>query len=466
MKTFSINTLGCKVNQYESQQVRELLERLGLTQIHTSEKPDMVVINTCCVTSTASAKSRQCIRRAGRLNPQAVIVACGCLPSVRIGELNNPAENIYLIRHRTHLAATLGRIVHGQTSTAKASDIYPHNYIKPKIAGEIKYKKNLAAECQLTAIKAFKGRTRAFLKVQDGCDGCCSYCIVPKTRNMLSSKPARAVVREARGLAAAGHKEIVLTGVFIGAYGRNSVRRKNWPNATNEKLALLLEEVSQVPQLSRIRLSSLEPADVTPRLLETFRSCPNIMPHLHLSLQSGSDAILKRMCRQYSTDDFRNTIALIKQHLDRPAITTDFIVGFPGESDSDFQHTVELAREAGFAKMHVFSFSPRPGTAAAKMQDVVDKKVMKRRSVILRELDRELGNRFRRQFLGQSAEVLLETDGQMPAGRTERYFKVRIQPNGYTCHKSQLIKVKLTANSEDAAIGTVIDDGNSCDKPA
>ena len=462
MKTFSIDTLGCKVNQYESQQVRELLERLGLRQIHTSEKPDMVVINTCCVTSTASAKSRQCIRRAGRLNPQAVIVACGCLPSVRIGELNNPAKNIYLIRHRTELAATLGRIVHGQTSIAKASCTY---YIKPKIAGEIKNKKNLAAECELTAIKAFTGHTRAFLKVQDGCDGCCSYCIVPKTRSVLSSKPAEAVVREARDLAAK-HKEIVLTGVFIGAYGRNSVRRKNWPNATNEKLALLLEELSQVPELSRIRLSSLEPADVTPRLLETFRSCRKIMPHLHLSLQSGSDAVLKRMCRQYNTDDFRNTIALIKHHLDRPAITTDLIVGFPGESDSDFQQTIELAREVGFAKMHVFSFSPRPGTAAAKMQDVVDKKVMKRRSSILRQLDKELGNRFRRQFLGRSAEVLLETDGQMPAGRTERYFKVHVQLNGYTCRKNQLIKVKLTANSEDAAIGTVIDAGNSCDKPA
>ena len=468
MKTFSIDTLGCKVNQYESQQVRELLERLGLSQIRTCERPDLVVINTCCVTGTASAKSRQRIRRAGKLSPGAVIIACGCLPSIRTAELNNPTESVRIIRHRTRLAVELAQIVQGKTTAScpTASHACPHSYIKPQMADEIKYKKNLVAVPQLMALKAFKGHTRAFIKVQDGCDGCCSYCIVPKTRSVLSSRPSEMVIREARDLVAAGHKEIVLTGVFIGAYGQESVRRTNWPNGNNEKLALLLEQVSQIPGLSRIRLSSLEPADVTPRLLDTFCRCRNIMPHLHLSLQSGSDTVLERMCRQYGRDDFRSTIGLIKDRLDRPAITTDLIVGFPGETDTDFEQTMELASEAGFAKIHVFSFSARPGTAAAKMQDVVDKRVVKRRSAILRQLDRELGYEFRQQFVGQPAEVLVEDDGQMPAGRTERYFKVRIHPNGHIYQKNQLVRVELTANSADAAMGRVINNAGGCNKPA
>ena len=429
MKTFSIDTLGCKVNQYESQQIRELLEQLGLTQLETSEsKSDLVVVNTCCVTHTASARSRQSIHKAQKLNPKAVIIVAGCLPSVQIDELNCPGENVHLIRHRQQLAATLGQIVNGK-----------------------------ADQSVLGQLTSFNGRTRAFLKIQDGCDGCCSYCIIPKTRPVVHSKPVETVLAEAQKLVEAGHKEIVVTGINLGAYGQKTVRRKRWDSQENDKLADLLDKMAEIVNLARIRLSSLEPADVTQGLLDIFCKHRNIMPHLHLSLQSGSDAILKKMCRQYGAEEFKEKVELIKRKLDRPAITADIIVGFPGETDEDFQQTVETAKEIGFAKMHVFSFSPRKGTAAASMQDTVDNRVIKQRSKILRKLGVELGCKFRQQFIGETAIILMENPPQadQPGGRSERYFKVYLKNGTPACKKNELVKVRLLENSEDGLNGQV-----------
>jgi len=435
MKTFSINTLGCKVNQYESQQIRQFLERLGLDQVETSQKPDLVVINTCCVTRTASAKSRQYIRKAQKLSPTATIVACGCLPSVQIGELNGLGENVCLISRRNELARRLSQIATG--------------IIKTENDAKIKCKNNL----ELPYLTSFKGHTRAFLKIQDGCDGYCSYCIVPKTRPFVHSKPPEIVLQEAQALVEAGHKEIVVTGVFLGAYGQDTVIRKKWPSQQNDKLADLLDKMAQIPGLARIRLSSLEPADVTPRLLDNFCNNHNIMPHLHLSLQSGSNTILKEMCRQYSADDFRKKVELIKSRLDRPAITTDIIVGFPTESDDDFEQTVSLAKEVNFAKMHIFVFSPRKGTAAANMKDTVDNKIIKERSKILRELDSQLQSNFRQQFIGETAEVLLEDSSGRFQGRAERYFYVYLDKSTYGLKANDLLRVKLLKNSKDGVLG-------------
>ncbi|MEE9370030.1 MAG: tRNA (N(6)-L-threonylcarbamoyladenosine(37)-C(2))-methylthiotransferase MtaB, partial [Sedimentisphaerales bacterium] len=370
MKTFAINTLGCKVNQYESQQIRELLERLGLNHVKTADKADLVVINTCCVTHTASAKSRQQIRKSKRQSPDAAIVISGCLPTVQIGELKNVGNNIHLISHRNRLAATLCQIINGKAESPKFQSLQAKQniIIKAEGKGKIKHKSKPAEQPQLTQLTSFKGHTRAFLKVQDGCDGYCSYCIIPKARPYVHSKPAETVLQEARALVKAGHKEIVVTGIFLGAYGQESAIRKKWADEQHNKLADLLDKMSEISGLARIRVSSLEPGDVTPRLLDVFCKHRNIMPHLHLSLQSGSNAILKKMRRQYSVEEFREKVDLIKSRLDRPAITTDVIVGYPGETDADFEATVELAKEAGFAKMHIFSFSPRLGTAATAMQ--------------------------------------------------------------------------------------------------
>jgi len=441
MKTFSINTLGCKVNQYESQQIRQLLEQFGLYQVDIAKKPDLAVINTCCVTHTASAKSRQRIRKAQKLSPDAVIIVSGCLPTAQIGELSNPGENVHLINHRDKLAAALVQIVKGKTATSDPQSLQS-------------CKNEWANQPKLPQLTAFKGHTRAFLKIQDGCDGYCSYCIIPKTRPFVHSKPSEAILKEAKALVEAGHKEIVVTGIFLGAYGQKSVRRKNWPSRQNDKLAALLDKMAQIPNLLRIRVSSLEPADVTPRLLDTFFKNLNIMPHLHLSLQSGSNAVLKKMCRQYGAEEFTDKVRAIKSRLDRPAITTDIIVGFPGETDADFEQTINLAKNAGFAKMHIFSFSLRKGTPAASMQDTVNTKVIKQRVRILRDLDIELACKFRRQFLGETATVLTENSNQQPCGRSERYFMVYLEKSGKKPEKNEFLRVKLVQNAENGLIGT------------
>ncbi len=456
MKTFSINTLGCKVNQYESQQVRELLERLGLAQVETADRPDLIAINTCCVTLRASAKSRQYIRKAQKLSPDTVIVVYGCLPAVQIGELNDSGEkNVHLVRRRETIAATLNQIVGGfaANSNSHGSQTCRNTLIKTKSTAKVKPKNDLAAQPELAPLTAFKDRTRAYLKIQEGCDGYCTYCIIPKTRPFVRSKPAEIVLQEAQALVEAGHREIVVTGVFLGAYGQKTVRRKYWDSRENDKLADLLDKMAEIPNLARIRLSSLEPADVTPRLLETFCKHGNIMPHLHLSLQSGSNTTLKRMRRQYTADEFIGAVELIKSRLDRPAITADLIVGFPGETDADFEQTAGLAREVGFAKMHVFGFSRRKGTVAAGLQDTVDTKVMKERSKILRNLDIELGRKFRGQFIGETTAILLENNNGQPCGRSERYFMVYLEKTGVRFNKNELVRVKLTENKENGVVG-------------
>ncbi len=461
MKTFSINTLGCKVNQYESQQIRELLERLGLNQVGQSERAsDLVVVNTCCVTHTASAKSRQYIRKAQKLNSGAVIVVSGCLPAVQIGELNASSQkNVHFIAHRDDLAEMLSQIINvkADVSSCQNPTSCRNTVIETKNDSKIKCKNKLSNSPKLNLLTSFKGQTRAFLKIQDGCDGHCSYCIIPKARPVVQSKRVSAVLKEAQRLVSAGHKEIVLTGIFLGSYGKKSVNRISWAGKQNDKLAELLEKVAEIPNLARIRLSSLEPADVTERLLDVFCKYRNIMPHLHLSLQSGSDAVLVKMRRQYRRAEFCEKTALIKAKLDRPAITTDLIVGFPGESEDDFEQTVELAKEVGFAKMHIFSFSAREGTAAARMQDTVNNGVIKRRSQELRDLNNELGNKFRQQFIGGIDTILTENSNGEIGGRSERYFMVKLEKTQKNPRKNELVRVKLVENRENGMAGEIVE---------
>ncbi|MBN1805237.1 MAG: tRNA (N(6)-L-threonylcarbamoyladenosine(37)-C(2))-methylthiotransferase MtaB [Sedimentisphaerales bacterium] len=460
MKTFSINTLGCKVNQYESQQIQGLLEQFGLRKIKPPKKPDLVVINTCCVTHTASSKSRQYIRKAQKLSPDAVVVVCGCLPTVQIGELHNISKQVHIIKDREKLADALNKIAGGHCaalnfhSPQSCSNTYTN--IKAQNGLKIKFKKDLNNHLKLPILTAFQGQTRAFLKIQDGCDGHCSYCIIPQTRPIVHSKPVETVLKEAKSLVKAGHKEIVVTGVFLGAYGQTSVRRISWPNQENVKLANLLDKLAKIPHLERIRLSSLEPGDITEQFLDILCKHSNIMPHLHLSLQSGSNTILKKMRRQYSSDIFTEKVALVKQRLDRPAITTDIIVGFPGETDDDFKQTVNLAKDAGFTKIHIFSFSPREGTPAAKMPDRVNIKNIKERSKILHRLDTQLRSQFQRQFIGETAEILLENNDEQIYGLSERYFRVYPEKTKKKLMKNDLIKVKLVRYTNDALYGEVL----------
>jgi len=456
MKTFSINTLGCKVNQYESQQIREFLERVGLGQVEMTDGPDLAIINTCCVTHIASAKSRQNIRRARKLNPASLVAVCGCLPKVQIGELNNLGKNVHIIRHNDGLATTLVQLA-ADNAAPQSQNLQPrrNSTIKAKNGLKIKLKNGSARFSGLGQVSCFKGQTRAFLKIQDGCDGYCSYCIIPKTRPDVHSKAVADVIEEAQVLVASGHKEIVLTGIFLGAYGQESVRRKKWASGQVDKLADLLDKMAEIEGLARIRLSSLEPRDVTERLLEVFGKHSNIMPHFHLSLQSGSSAVLRRMRRQYTSEEFITTVDYIRGCVDRPAITTDIIVGFPGESDGEFAETVEVAKKVGFAKMHIFSFSARGGTAAWKMGGKVPAGVVKERSKILRELDEELGYEFRQQFVRERVTILVEETNRQAEGRSERYFPVRLSGDERRYEAGELIEAEVIRNTKNGVLGRV-----------
>jgi threonylcarbamoyladenosine tRNA methylthiotransferase MtaB len=467
LNSFSILTSGCKVNQYESQQIRAFLESFGLTQVDVTQQPQLVVVNTCCVTHTASAKSRHLVYQAQKHHPQAVVI-CGCLPAVQTDELATTGENVHVVKDRCDLAATLSLLVDTESTSPNShvSGRPDDNPIETENDSKVKCKNDLCRLGELPPLTSFQNQTRAFLKIQDGCDGFCSYCIIPTARPVVRFKIAEEILAEAAALVSAGHKEIVLTGVHIGSYGQTTVHRRRWPTAENPHLPELLDEVARVPGLMRIRLSSLDPADVTPALLDVFCAHRNIMPHLHLSLQSGSDNVLRRMARPYNSDDFRAKVALIKTHLDRPAITTDIIVGFPGETDADFEQTLALAKEVAFSKMHVFVLSSRKGTAAARMQPRVPPEVKKERSRILRDLDRDLQSRFRAQFLGETAQVLIESATGRPTGRAERYFTVQVVDGrsdtsyksyrSYPSYANEILPVRIEKNAATVVLGTLV----------
>ncbi len=467
LNSFSILTSGCKVNQYESQQIREFLESFGLTQVDVTQQPQLVVINTCCVTHTASAKSRHLMYQAQKHHPQAVVI-CGCLPTVQTDELGVTGENVHVVKDRCDLAATLSLLVDTKSTSpnSHASERPDDVLIKTENDSKVKCKNDLCRFDELPPLTHFQNQTRAFLKIQDGCDGFCSYCIIPTARPAVRFKIAEEILAEAAALVSAGHKEIVLTGVHIGSYGQTTVRRRHWTTEENPHLPELLDKVARVPGLRRIRLSSLDPADVTPALLDVFANHSNIMPHLHLSLQSGSDNVLHRMARPYNADEFRAKVALVKSRLDRPALTTDIIVGFPGETDADFEQTVALANEVAFSKMHVFVFSSRKGSAAARMQPRVPPEIQKERSRILRDLDRDLQSRFRAEFVGETAQVLIESTAGRPTGRAERYFTVQVVANGSdTSHKSyrshqsyanEILRVRIERNAATAVVATLL----------
>jgi threonylcarbamoyladenosine tRNA methylthiotransferase MtaB len=440
MKTFTIQTLGCKVNQYESQQIRQHLEAFGLNHADHSNAPDLVVVNSCCVTATASAKSRQAVRRfASRYPAQTHIILTGCLAAAPGDELKNlPDHSILFVPDKNNLPAVLSRLLDpavGDTQLSLSKTLSPDKIKNKNPLQELKTPE------KLPLLSRYAGQCRAFLKIQDGCDAFCSYCIIPQIRTQVCHKDVKTVLTEAQNLVRAGHKEIVLSGIFLGAYGQATARRKLWDPQKRNALAELLEQLTGIAGLERIRLSSLEPADVTDRLLEIFAQYPAIMPHLHLPLQSGSPAVLRKMCRQYTLDEYFKVVAKANAVLDRPAITTDIIVGFPGETEEDFQQTMTVAKRVGFAKIHVFSFSPRKNTPAAKMPGRVTAAATHDRSIRLQELDKQLQEQFRRQFEGQKVRVLVESLRPLQ-GRCERYFMVDLSrlPNAAKLRRGDIVE--------------------------
>jgi threonylcarbamoyladenosine tRNA methylthiotransferase MtaB len=443
---YQISTLGCKVNQYESQRLREVLESLGMREAGPGDQPSLAVVNTCAVTVGASSKNRKLIRRLAR-GGQTSVVVVGCGASADGEQLRRLDGVTAVLGHNVDAPAELRRIAQQQVMGDRAA-IPAHElrvvsddrarplalgddvWMRPRStnsdyriegskdrrmslqivadAGPAVKTASTAAEPLLDRIDGFAGHHRAFLKIQDGCDAHCTYCIIPQLRPNLRSKPVEAAVEEARALVRAGHREIILTGIFLGAFGRKTALRKRFtPGST--PLAGLVAALAKVDGLERLRLSSLEPGDVDDALLAVLASNRNCVPHLHLPLQSGSESILRRMNRQYARDDFLGMVDRVRAALDQPAITTDIIAGFPGETDGDFEATLDVARYCRFCKIHAFPFSPRPNTAAARWQkNFVPSSVTRERMDQLAAVERECSLTYRLSLVGRTERVIVE----------------------------------------------------------
>jgi len=470
MACFSITTLGCKVNQYDGAALAGSLSRAGLTPAKAGVRPDLVVINTCCVTSTAMRKSRQAVRRLVRKSPDATVLVTGCYSDYDaeaivtvLASLGVPRRRAHVAGHHSDLADVVRKLVSGLHSDAPAieppagrSGASASTSIFAKRTAAVKRK--AAGMSQIGNIRTFPNRQRAFVKVQDGCDAFCSYCVVPYTRPIVRSRTVEEITRECRALVKSGHKEIVISGVFLGAFGRQTTIRRRWTDRTSA-LPGLLEEIAGIDGLWRVRLSSLEPGDVTGELLDVFTANPKVAPHFHLPLQSGSAAILKRMRRQYTPEEYRHTVRRVRSSLDRPAITTDVIVGFPGESDTDFAETLEIARFAGFAKIHTFPFSAIEGTAAWRYRhEAPPPDVVKERIKRLGELEASLAANYRNCFIGETMEAIVESPRPAAGVRqamTDRYITVQFTPPPRKKMTGKVVALDIQAARPDGLIGRI-----------
>jgi threonylcarbamoyladenosine tRNA methylthiotransferase MtaB len=394
--TLKTVTLGCKVNQYETQYVREGLLSIGFSDAAADQRADLCVVNTCTVTAEGDSKSRQIIRRLARENPGTQIVVMGC----------------YATRAPQEVAALPG-VVQVVTDKRELPDLLGRFGVRDIPEG----------------ISRFGDRSRAYIKVQDGCMLRCSYCIIPKVRPQLTSRPIDSILDEVHRLVANGYRELVLTGVHLGHYGVDW----NWhkPKSAWIRLADLVRRIAQLDGDFRIRLSSIEATEVTRELLQVMADDPvKICPHLHICLQSGSDAILRRMRRRWSTRWFVDRCRLAAQMLDLPALTTDVLVGFPGETEADFEQTCRVVQEVGFSKIHVFPFSLRQGTAAAQMPDQVPRAIRAERGRRIAEIEQGLRERYFRSLLGRRLRVLVESASdpqrQQAVGTSCRYAPVEL----------------------------------------
>ena len=433
-KRVAFATLGCKVNQYESAALEELFRRRGYAVVDFAKPADVYVINTCTVTHMGDRKSRQLIRRAVRTNPRAVVTVTGCYAQTAPGEVLD-MEGVDLVvgaGSRAGIVDLVEKAVKGRKTSA-VRDISGCRDFE-ELPGE-----------------ANQGRVRAFLKIQEGCRNFCSYCIVPYARGPLRSRPPESVLAGAGELLARGFKEIVLTGINTGAYGRESGGKAN--------LAGLLEKLAALPGLLRLRLSSLEPRDITPELLQMMASGPPFCRHLHVPLQSGDDQILKSMGRNYDAGFFRAMLAKVRKMLPGVGITTDVMVGFPGETDEHFNNTLSFVEEMQFSGLHVFRYSPRRGTPAAEFPHRVDPPAMEERSRRMICLGRELSRRFAARYLGQTVEVLVEgfasgEESEALEGFTDNYVRFFISgPSGL---EGQLVPVRAGGVSGTGLKGRII----------
>ena len=405
MKKAALHNLGCKVNAYETEAMQHLLEEAGYEIVPFTQKADVYVINTCSVTNMADRKSRQMLHKAKKNNPDSIVVAAGC--SVQTSEkevLNDLSVDIVIGNDRKHDLVRLLEEYSLDSVNDTVDDINDGKH-----------------DFEELFIDQTKEHTRAFIKVQDGCNQFCSYCIIPYARGRVRSRRFENVIAEVERLAANGFKEVVLTGIHLSSYG------VDFEEATG--LLELIQAVNAVKGIERIRLGSLEPKIVTEHFASELSKLDKICPHFHLSLQSGCDATLKRMNRKYTTKEYERGCELLRKYFVHPAITTDVIVGFPGETEEEFEQTKAYLEHIHFYEMHIFKYSKRKGTRAAVMPDQIDEQIKAVRSEKLIALGHDMSKEFRKFYIGKNEEVLFEEkavigDKEYFVGYTKEYVKV------------------------------------------
>ncbi len=417
---FSVVTLGCKVNQFESQAMAALLQERG-HELVSQGPADAYIINTCTVTAESSRKSRQAVRRAMSENPFAVTAVCGCWSQISPGDAESlGADIVFGSSDRTGLVNALERAFSDRLRISRIDNPMERRVFEELPAG------------------SGIGRTRAMLRVQDGCQNFCSYCIIPYVRGPVRSMPPEKAVSEAARLSREGYRELVITGIEISSYGTDL----GGPDLTG-----LVESVCLAVPETRIRLGSLEPRTITLEFCERLSALKNLCPHFHLSLQSGSDSVLKRMGRKYGTEDFFSRLGLLRQYFPDCGVTTDLIVGFPGESEDEFEETLAFLSKCAFSSVHVFPYSKRPGTRAAAMESQLPRSVKKQRAARAAELALRLKENFLRSQTGKEMEILVEkSDGGFIFGFTGNYCEVRAKG---IASRNELRRVRITGADGD-----------------
>ncbi len=417
MKTVAFYTLGCKVNQYETEAMEENFESNGYKLVDYEDEADVYVINTCTVTNLSDRKSRQIIRRAKKINKNAIVAVVGCYSQVSPEEISN-------IKDVDVIIGTINR-----DKIVELCEDAKYKNQKINIVRNVKTQKDF----ETINIDTIKSKTRAYIKIQDGCNRFCSYCIIPYARGPIRSRDLEDIIKETEKLAKAGFKEIVLTGIHVASYGKDM---------KDISLINVLEEVGKVKNIERIRLSSIEPTLIDEDFMKAILKIGKVCDHFHLSLQSGSDTVLKRMNRKYTTAEYENIVNIIRKYMPNAGITTDIIVGFPGETEEEFQETCEYVKKIKFSRIHVFKYSPRKGTPAAADKNQINGNIKNKRSEILIDLGEVLTKKFNAKFIDSSLLVLFEEESKGTEGFVE----------GYT---TNYIRVK--SKSSESILGSIKD---------
>lgn len=422
MKSVALHNLGCKVNSYEMDVMQQMLQENGYKIVPFDQMADIYIINTCSVTNIADRKSRQMLHRAKKQNPDAVVVALGCYVQTGTERVEKDACIDLAIGNnkKKELIPILEEFMRERDKTLGGTTIIDINRTD---------------EYEEMTLERTAEHTRAYIKIQDGCNQFCSYCIIPFARGRVRSRLKEDIIAEIKGLCEKGYQEFVLTGIHISSYGMDfKGEAYNLSDMRGEELLKLISEIARVDGVKRLRLGSLEPCIVTEEFAKTISGIPQMCPHFHLSLQSGCDETLKRMNRQYTTAEYEQVVEALRKYFDAPAITTDVITGFPGETEEEFRQTKEFLEKINFFEMHIFPYSKRHGTVAAGMDGQLTEAVKKERSRILLELEKAQSKAYREKFINTEEEILLEEEKEYNGvlymtGHTKRYVKAAVKQN-------------------------------------